>query len=150
MKHKGAVFEYKDDRDADLLEAYKREVVSNSIISLSEIAKKIAQSPTKRFWVSEERTLTVISAMERGDRLLRMTKNKRDMFLELHRRYIIYKENHPDMTMREIVFRICKESAPRWYLSPGSILVLLSKARKGEKRRCYEERKRRLRFMFSL
>lgn len=150
MKHKGSAFEYKDDRDADLLEAYKRELASNSIISLAEIARRISQSPAKRFWVSEERALIVISEMERGIKLNITTKNKRDMFLELHRRYTLYKQEHPDMTMQEIVFRICNEPAPRWYLSPGSILVILYRARKEAKKRCYEERKRRLRFMFSL
>lgn len=150
MKYKGSTFEYRDERNADLLDAYKREMASNSNISLTEIAERIANSPSRRFWVSEERATIVISAMLKGDKLSSMNPTKREMFLEIYRRYCVYRKQHPTLTKREITFHICNEEAPKWYLTPKSVIVLLHKVRKEARKKCYESRKSRLHFMFSL
>ena len=150
MKYKGSTFEYRDERNADLLDAYKREIASNSNISLTEIAERIANSPSRRFWVSEERATIVISAMLKGDKLSAMNPTKREMFLEIYRRYCVYRKQHPTLTKREIIFHICNEEAPKWYLTPKSVIVLLHKVRKEARKKCYESRKSRLHFMFSL
>jgi len=150
MKYKGSTFEYKEERNADLLDAYKREMASNSNISLTEIAERIANSPSRRFWVSEERATIVVSSMLKGDSLSTMNATKREMFQEIYRRYIVYHKQHPTLTKREIIFHICNEEAPKWYLTPKSVIVLLHKVRKEARKKCYESRKRRLRFMFSL
>ncbi len=150
MKYKGSTFEYREERNADLLDAYKREMASNSNISLTEIAERIANSPSRRFWVSEERATIVVSSMLKGDSLSTMNATKREMFQEIYRRYIVYQRQHPTLTKREIIFHICNEEAPKWYLTPKSVIVLLHKVRKEARKKCYESRKRRLHFMFSL
>lgn len=148
MKYKGSRCDFKEERDAELLRAYKHLLSVRDNISLSEIAETISQSPCKRFWVSARRANEVICDLEKGRTLSKMNPTRREMFLEIYRRYKIYKVEHPSLTKMEILWHVCNENAPKFYLTPKSIIVILDRVRKEDaKKRCYELRKKRLRFV---
>ena len=77
-----------------------------------------------------------------------MIPTRKAMFLEIFRRFKIYSEEHPSLTKIEITWHICNEKAASFYLTEYSIHVILCRVRKEEKLRCYEQRKKRLRFIF--
>lgn len=147
MKYKGAVCDYTEERDADLLRAYKNIISVRDNISFSEIVERISKSPSKRFWVSEGRAYRVVLDMLKGKDLKGMIPSRREMYTEIFRRFKIHAKQNPSLTKIEVVWHVCNEEAPSFYLTRKSIITILSKVRKEEKRRCYELRKRRLRFM---
>lgn len=148
MKFKGSSCDFTQERDADLLRVYREIISERDNYSLSEIEKKILQSPSRRFWVSEGRAYRVILDLLKGKSIDHMIPTRKAMFLEIFRRFQIYSEEHPSLTKMEIIWHICNEEAPSFYLTEYSIHVILCRVRKEEKLRCYEQRKKRLRFMF--
>ena len=81
------IFEYRSERDRDLLNAYRRQIAQSSgPIQLREVMYRVVNSPSSRFWVSPERAMRVISSMDQGNRLNGMIRNKRIMFREIYRR----------------------------------------------------------------
>lgn len=149
MKFKGSSCDFTQERDADLLRAYREIISERDNYSLSEIEKKILQSPSRRFWVSEGRAYRVILDLLKGKSIDHMISTRKAMFLEIFRRFQKYSEEHPSLTKMEIIWHICNEEAPSFYLTQYSIHVILCRVRKEEKQRCYERRKKRLRFMFA-
>ena len=148
MKYKDSRCYFIEERDADLLRAYKEIINVRDNIRLSEIEEKLAQSPSRRFWVSEGRAYRVILDLLKGKSIDHMIPTRKAMFLEIFRRFQIYSEEHPSLTKMEIIWHICNEEAPGFYLTEYSIHVILCRVRKEEKLRCYEQRKKRLRFIF--
>lgn len=143
MKHKGAKFEYEDERNDELMRAYHGIIESSEYVSMPDIYKAAAELPSSRFWVSEERASIVISSMMRGDKLKNMHPNKREMFYEIYRRCMSLKEQCPNLTPYELCFRVVRQPAPKFYLTPGYVKVIICKART----KWYEERKRKLRHL---
>ena len=97
----------------------------------------MADSPSDRFWVSEERALIVVLQIMKGDTLLGMGKNKRDMFFEIYRRATIMKQKYPTLSLTKIMFKVVRQPAPKFYLTEGSIKVIISKI----KSKWYERRR---------
>lgn len=147
MKYKDSRCYFIQERDADLLSAYQKIIKVRDNIRLSEIEQKLAQSPSRRFWVSEDRAYIVILDMLKEKTLDNMIPTRKAMYQEIFRRFQIHKGNEPQLSNMEIIKRVCAEKAPSFYLTPQSIHVILSRVRKEEKQRCYERRKKRLRFM---
>lgn len=147
MKQKGYVCDYIEERDADLLRAYKEIISVRDNIRLSEVVALLAKSPSKRFWVSESQAYKVILRILGGGSLSHMIPTRRTMYQEIFRRYQAYRVLFPSLTKMEIVNRVCNEPSPSFYLTPKSIVTILSRVRKEEKRRCLERAKKRLRFM---
>ena len=98
MKHKGSTFEYKDERDRDLLRAYREQLMLCETIDLTEVFKKVVLMPSARFWVSEERAAIVIARMFKGDKLESMKPNTREMYEEIFKRVKDMKEHNPEMS----------------------------------------------------
>ena len=145
MKHKGSKFEYEEERDKDLMRAYREQIAICNTIVLSEIFTKVVLMPASRFWVSEERACIVIGKMMRGDSLHKMRPTTREMYLEIYRRVCSIKKEQPDKPISEIVFQVVGQPAPQFYLTPDSARVIVTKI----KRRFYENNKKRLRHMFN-
>lgn len=62
------IFEYRSERDRDLLNAYRRQIAQSSgPIQLREVMYQVVNSPSSRFWVSPERAMRVISSMDHGE-----------------------------------------------------------------------------------
>ncbi len=147
MKYKGSVCDYTEERNADILRAYKEIISVRDNIGLSEIIDRLMKSSSRRFWVSEERTYNVICGILRGESLEHMNPTKKAMYQEIFRRFKVYSKEHPSLTKKEVIWQVCRQPAPSFYISRKSMPVILHKVRKEEKRRCYELRKKRLSFM---
>ncbi len=144
MKSAGSKFEYEKERDDDLMTKYHTLIVRSDYISMPDIYKEVVNMPSVRFWVSEERAAIVVASMMRGDKLLGMLANKKEMFNEIYKRVIKLRVLKPDITVYEACSAVVRQEAPKFYLTPGSAKVIICRA----KMRWYEERKRRLRHLF--
>lgn len=147
MKHKGSRCDFTKERDADILRAYKEVISVRDNIGLLEIERRLLQSPSKRFWVSVDRAYNVILNMLNGKSISNMNSQKREMFQEIFRRFKIYSKEHPSLTKMDVIWHVCNQEAPSFYLTPKSMHVILHRARKEEKKRCYELRQRKLHFI---
>lgn len=147
MKHKGSRCDFTKERDADILRTYKNIISVRDNIGLLEIERRLLQSPSKRFWVSVDRAYNVILNMLNGKSISNMNSQKREMFQEIFRRFKIYSKEHPSLTKMDVVWHICNQEAPSFYLTPKSMHVILHRVRKEEKKRCYELRQRKLHFI---
>lgn len=147
MKHKGSRCDFTKERDADILRAYKEIISVRDNIGLLEIERRLLQSPSRRFWVSADRAYNVILNMLKGKPISNMKPMTREMFQEIFRRFKIYSKEHPSLTKMDVIWHVCNQEAPSFYLTPKSMHVILHRVRKEEKRRCYELLQRRLRFM---
>lgn len=146
MKHKGSTFEYKEERDADLLRAYREQIMRCDTIDLTEIFNKVVLMPSARFWVSEERAAIVIARMFRGDKLETMKTNTREMYEEIFKRVKDMKEKLPDMSLLDILFHVVRQPAPKFYLTPDSAKVITTRI----KREQYKKVQKRMRHMFNM
>lgn len=132
MKSFGSVLSFTRERNAALLKAYRELVDAASFVRLNEIGEKIVNSPSPRFWVSEERAAAVMSAIMRGKPVLEtMRPTKREMFEEIHRRVVALKGQHPDWHLCQLVFKVVNSPAPKFYMEVSSALERLFKIRNG-------------------
>ena len=145
MKPHGSHFEYEKQRNDDLMRAYHRHLTQANYVRMPDIYEKVANSPSRRFWVSEERAAIVVSAMMRGDRLDNMRPLKREMYNEIYSRVMRLREDIPHMPISQLVARVVEQPAPKFYLTPGSAKVLICKIRKEW---YFQRTKRRLRHLF--
>lgn len=131
MKPHGTVLSFTHERNAALLKAYRQQIAAVSFIRLEDIGEKIVNSPAPRFWVSEERATTVVSAMMQGKSVLdSMRDTKREMFQEIYRRVLVLKKVHPDWPLSRLVFDVVNSPAPKFYMKASSALERLFKIRK--------------------
>lgn len=144
MKKHGSTFEYEQERNDELIKAYREEIAACKVIRMDDIFRRIANRSCKRFWVSEERAAIVVARMMRGDRLRKMKPLKREMYFEIFRIVKRLKEQHPDMPIYKLSFKAVNTPAPKFYMTPKSIKVIIYKIKRG----WYEERKKKLRFLF--
>lgn len=132
MKSFGSVLSFTRERNAALLKAYREQLSTVRFVRLNEIGEKIVNSPSPRFWVSEERAAAVVSAIMRGKPVLAtMRPTKREMFEEIHRRVVTLKEQHPDWHLCKLVFKVVNSPAPKFYMEASSALERLFKIRNG-------------------
>ena len=144
MKPVGSHSDYEEDRDRDIMRVYRDIVCSCAHIRLGDIMTRLVNSPSRRFWVSEERAYIVMLFIMRGDSLEPMSPTKREMFREIHRRVCRMRALHPDRTINECTRLVIMQPAPKFYLTPGSAKVIIHRIKK----RCYEERRQKLRHLF--
>lgn len=137
MRTRGDVFEYREERDQALLDAYHRELsLSKHPIVLREIFQKVVDSTSERFWVSPERATYVISELIRGNKLPRMNRNKRRMYMEIFKR-VQKLRRQPDYEKKRLIAlvqMVVESEAPSFYLTPQSAAVIMHHIRK--RRRC--------------
>ena len=100
MKKKYSHFEYEDERNEDLMRAYREIREKYPEMKSREIDEEISRMPSKRFWVSEERASIVISAMLKGRKFDRMGKTKLEMYNEILKRVIELKQKMPNKRLR--------------------------------------------------
>lgn len=144
MKYHGSKIEYEEERNHDLMRVYHELICASDFISLPYIYKEVVNMPSTRFWVSEERAAIVISSMMKGDKLLYMRPTKREMFKEIYRRAMQLKREQPALSVYDIAFKVVRQPAPKFYITPGYAKSIIFYAKK----EWYEERKRKLRHLF--
>ena len=120
-KHFGSIMDFTRQRNEDIMRAYREQLALADYIVMPEIFRKVAESPAKRFWVSEERAAVEVSRMLVGKSFSRMRANKREMFKEIFRRYIALRDLHPRKSLPELVSIIVNQPAPRFYLTPRTV-----------------------------
>lgn len=137
MKTLGSILAFTRERNAALMKAYREQINAVNFVHLNEIGEKIVNSPSPRFWVSEERAAVVVSAIMRGKPVLAtMRPSKREMFEEIHRRVVALKKIHPDWRLCQLVLAVVNSPAPKFYMEASSALQRLFQIRNGWYDKC--------------
>ena len=145
MKPHGSHFEFKQQRNDDLMRAYHELIKQAAFVSMPEIYKMVVDMPTCRFWVSEERAIIVIHSMMKGDKLTNRRKPRREMYNEIYRRVMCLHEKNPEMPIYRLVAQVVEQPAPKFYITPGSAKTIICNIRKEW---YFQRTKRRLRHCF--
>ena len=131
MRHFGNGSEYKDDRDSELFRVYHNIISECSCIKLDDVIKEVVNTPSSRFWVSEERADAVVFSILKGKGLDSIKGNtKREMFSEIYARVIQLRDAHPDWQRSRLVFEVVNQQAPKFYITPKSAKVILHYAKR--------------------
>ncbi len=131
MKHPGCILDFTHERNADLMRVYRARLAEADYIVMPDIFARVADSPSSRFWVSEERAAVVVSAMLANRRLPPMRRNKREMFNEIFRRYRAAHDADPTRPMFEVVADIVNAPAPKFYLTPRTVGEFIYRIKSG-------------------
>lgn len=121
-----------EERTNDLMQLYDDYISSCTYIRMPEVYAFIAQSPAPRFYVSETRASVVVSDMlaKRAQHYSRMRPLKREMFQEICRRVMKMQRLHPNMPILDCCREIITQPAPKFYITPNTVKVIVSKNRK--------------------
>lgn len=133
--------EYSQERSNDLMRAYDEYISSCDYIRMPDVYRAIVNMPSARFWVSDKRANTMVSAIMRGTvDLSTMRPLKREMFEEIYRRVVELRKSKPQLSTFELCSIVVAQEAPKFYLTHGSAKIMVCRARKEWIRR----KKRRL------
>lgn len=128
MKKKGSVCEFSEERNASLRKVYGRLLYDARLRTSVEVFEAMAREPAPRFFVSEMRALTVIRHRKRTGEFPVMVATRRQMFEEIWQRYKKVVESGSCKSDFDIIFEIVNSEAPSFYLTPGSMRTILSRA----------------------
>lgn len=118
-------------RNMDILRAYREQLAKASYIVMPEIFQRVADSPSCRFWVSEERAAVEVSRMLVGKPFSRMRSNKREMFEEIFRRFLALREQYPDKSVYELTSIVVNQPAPKFYLTARTVGEFIYRIKNG-------------------
>lgn len=121
VKYFGSIMDFTWQRNKDLLRAYREQLAKASYIVMPEIFQLVADSPASRFWVSEERAAIVVARMLARKPLLMMRDNRREMFEEIYRRFLLLRNEYPRKSVYELVSVIVNQPAPKFYLTARTV-----------------------------
>lgn len=133
MKNVGSILEFTHLRNADIIKACKHHIRAAKHIVMPEIFKLVSESPSRRFWVSEERASVVISLIVKGKPLPKMRANKIEMFNEINRRFLEARALDKKSTIFELVSKIVNQPAPKFYLTPRTIGEIYHRIKRNSK-----------------
>lgn len=129
MRHREAVYGFRERYD-DLNNAYKKALSEGNYSTQYDAMAIAVNMPSRRFWVSEDRLVEVINAIEAGRDIRVSHKSPRyEMFHELYRLYLDYKAEHPELSKLKICQEIIWQPAPKFYIKPSWGLKILYKGR---------------------
>lgn len=132
MKHHGCTCDFILQRNKELMQAYRHVCGKRDFVVRREVCEEVANSPCSRFWVSEERAAAVVSGLLKGRYILDdMSRQKRDMFLEIFKRVTKMMEESPDIKLRDAVFDAVNSQAPRFYMTTRSVIQIIWQIRNG-------------------
>lgn len=131
MKYHGCTLEFTAERNKQLIQAFRRALAAHKHIEINQIAHDVVNTPCTRFWVSEERAVTVINALIKNKPVLRvMRQSKREMFREIYARYRKLRKIHPTLPVKQIVAKIINSPAPKFYMQPRCAIEIIYKLRR--------------------
>lgn len=120
--------------------AFRETITKSKFIDITEISEIIVNMPCSRFWVSEERALTIVAALLKGKNILHtMRPSKREMFTEIYNRVVALKKHRPDAPLLDLVAKVVNSPAPKFYMKPRCAMEIIYKIKKG----FYDKQKRR-------
>lgn len=131
MKAFGSSVEFTRQRNADLMRVFRQKLAEADVIRMPDIFRQVAESPSSRFWVSEERAAIVIASIQAGRKLPAMTLNKREMFDEIYRRFSILRALYPQRSIIDLASEIVHQPAPKFYFTPRSVGEFIYRIRNG-------------------
>lgn len=138
MKHFGSILDFTDERNREILKVYHEHLHNAGYIVMPHIFQLVADSPFSRFWVSEERAAIVISHMAAGKHIPGMRPNKREMFEEIYRRYLVLREQFPGKSTFELAIKVVHQPAPKLYMTPRTVGELIYRIKNGYYDRQYD------------
>lgn len=124
MKHHGSCCDFNDERDDDIMRTFRNLIREKPRIVVAEVFELLVNMPSRRFWVSEERALVVVNAMLRGRHTAVSSPSKREMFAEIFRRVCLLLPQLPHLTLADVVARVVRSPAPKFYLTPQSARII--------------------------
>lgn len=130
MKKIGSVSDFGSQRDQELWQAFRRAIANSGVVSSEVLFEMAALSPASRFWVSERRASEVMGAMIRGISISYMSPMRREMYQEIFRRFIEYRSRRPRASIYEATFAAVNSPAPKFYLTPKSVKIIIYNFRK--------------------
>lgn len=140
MKYHGCILGFTDERNEELMRAFREAINKRTFIDITEISEEVVNMPCSRFWVSEERAMVVVSAMMKGKHVLNaMRPTKQEMFKEIYSRVLALQKQLPELSMFELVLKAVNSPAPKFYMTPRSAMETIYKIKKG----FYEKQNRR-------
>lgn len=131
MKYFGSILDFTKERNDDLMRVFRQKIIEADFIIMPEIFQLVADSPASRFWVSEQRAAIVVSRMLSGKPLSRMRENKREMFEEIFRRFLILREEHPEKSLFELTSIVVNQPAPKFYLTSRTVGEFIYRIKNG-------------------
>ncbi len=131
MKYYGSILDFTQERNQELMRVYQEELSKAGYIVMPKIFEQVANSPCSRFWVSEERAAIVISTLLAGKVIPNMRKNKREMFNEIFRRFLIAREQYPEKSIYALAIMVVNQPAPKFYMTPRTVGELIYRIKNG-------------------
>ncbi len=131
MKYYGSILDFTQERNQELMRVYQEELSKAGYIVMPKIFEQVANSPCSRFWVSEERAAIVISTLLAGKVIPNMRKNKREMFDEIFRRFLIAREQYPEKSIYALAIMVVNQPAPKFYMTPRTVGELIYRIKNG-------------------
>lgn len=132
MKYHGCILEFTDERNKELMRAFREAINKRAFIDITEISEEVVNMPCSRFWVSEERAMVVVAALIKGKPVLdAMRTTKREMFQEIYSRVQKYQKQFPDASLSELVLKAVNSPSPKFYMTPRSAMEIIYKIKKG-------------------
>ena len=131
MKYYGSILDFTQERNQELMRVYQEKLSKAGYIVMPKIFEQVANSPCSRFWVSEERAAIVISTLLAGKVVPNMRKNKREMFDEIFRRFLIVREQYPEKSIYALAIMVVNQPAPKFYMTPRTVGELIYRIKNG-------------------
>lgn len=131
MKYYGSILDFTQERNQELMRVYKEKLSKAGYIVMPKIFEQVANSPCSRFWVSEERAAIVISTLLAGKVVPNMRRNKREMFDEIFRRFLIVREQYPEKSIYALAIMVVNQPAPKFYMTPRTVGELIYRIKNG-------------------
>ena len=137
MRRKNDINEFKQQQDAEIMQAYRRLFREyGGRVDVHTLYEMVSKAPASRFFVSELQAYRVIHKMKNGENMYN------EIFRRVSEEIDIHKSSNTQL--KHAVSRIVRQPAPEMYIGVRQVSFIISE----EKRKCYEERKRRLRHCF--
>lgn len=145
MRNKNDRNEFKEQRDAEIMAAYRHALrIYGGKTDVNTLYGIVCSMPSSRFFVSVNRALRIVIKMINGENIDYMKNNYRRMYNEIFIRVKEELAKNNSLSVRKAVAKVVGSPAPEMYISKRQVAYIIGK----EKRKCYEERKRRLRHCF--
>lgn len=132
MKYHGCILEFTEERNKELMRAFRLAIEKQEHINIADISETIVNTPCSRFWVSEERAMVVVAALIKGKPVLEaMRPTKQEMFKEIYRRVLKTQQQQPELTLFQTIIKVVNSPAPKFYMKPRCAMEIIYKIKKG-------------------
>ena len=125
MKHRGNTCSFHEEREDAVLAVYQR---LRGYLPCKTLYKAISESPSPRFWISEERAAIVYGMLRDGKSMGRVLPRRRAMYTEICNRMTDVLKNGHARNSYEAACIVVMQESPSFYMSPSAIGGILKNA----------------------